>query len=85
MCGLIAYAHYSDCDPLKAGDISRPDQVTQVLLYSVAVTHSKREKMSVMNLNKYFDQLNCIERYFCHVSKRFLRVNHIPSLIKLWQ
>uniref|UniRef100_A0A131XL39 Putative sodium/solute symporter n=1 Tax=Hyalomma excavatum TaxID=257692 RepID=A0A131XL39_9ACAR len=27
LAGLVIYAHYSDCDPLKAGKISNPDQL----------------------------------------------------------
>lgn len=35
LCGMVIYAQYKDCDPIKHKDIDKSDQVRQVLLNRV--------------------------------------------------
>ena len=35
MCGLVCYAYYSSCDPLKQGRIMAPDQILPLFVMDV--------------------------------------------------
>ena len=39
LCGMVIYAHYKDCDPIKNKDIEESDQVRQILLLLKSFEH----------------------------------------------
>ena len=57
-CGMVAYAHFKDCDPLKSGVIHATDQVfTETKMHISNVIFLKKQ-LILSPLNQLVSRLN---------------------------
>ena len=52
LCGVVMYAYFHDCDPLKSGQQGKPDQVRNVSQNTIFI--KKKEKGDIIGVREQF-------------------------------